>query len=186
MEDYYRVRFSRLRVPRPASSWSVIYDRKRPPLPRPLRTVYSVSCILSGVGWVTTVAVGRGGPIQEAPWLLCLIFPMPIAMMLALGFREDERWTRPLTALLLPFAAAAIAFAEFYWVACLVVVPAVITARYLYSAPGVKDYYSFLPEIATNRVTMSDLKSANFLSLHLCVGGIATGCWLGYLVRCYP
>ena len=181
MDDYYRARFKVLRPPRRATSWDVVHGQTRPPLPKLLRAVYVLSCVMSGLGWALTVAMGRGGgPLSQAPWLLVLAAPMPLAILFALGFSEDQRWTRPLLVAVLAMAGGVVSLAGSPVAATLLGSASVAAAAYLYGSSGCRRYYGFLRETAPVRLERGDLRSPFFAPLYGLVAASTAGAVLGY------
>lgn len=175
MEDYYRAAFRKLRPNRRSDSHPVVHGHERPRMPSPLRIVYVASCVLSGLGWVVTVAVGHGGPLHDATWLAWPVLALPVAIALALGFSEDQRWTRPLLALLPGATTALLAFAGLPAAAAALGVTTVALVAYLYGSPGCRAYYAFLRETSVVRVSWRELLSAEFVPLYLGGAGAVIG-----------
>ena len=178
MEDYYRVRFRRLRPNRRATSRDIVAGHRRPAMPGPLKWVYIASLVLLGVSWIVTVGVGRGG--RHPDWLLLFMLPLPIPLLLSLGFSEDQRWTRPLV-LLLAFSASMLLGILGLLVACSFALVATSALWiYLYSVPAVTEYYDFLRDTALVRVSLSDLRDPHFVPLYLGAVGLVSGAVAGY------
>lgn len=180
MKDYYRVKFKDLRPPRRSSSYETAGGHERPEMPRLLRIVYVASCVMSGVGWVAAVVVGRGGPLGQFPWLVVPLVAMPFAFVLALGFSEDQRWTRPLIILLLIASATLLAACRLYALAGIALVGAIMVGAYLYTSGASRAYYEFLRETALVRVSLRELWNPEFVPLYVAAVCATVGGVLGY------
>lgn len=175
MQDYYRFRFHKMRPPRRASSWDRVDGRDRPPMPTPLKFVYGSSLILAGFGWVCAALTGVGDPMWTLPIIEFCALSLPIALLFALGFSEDERWTRPLLILIsaVPAAIAFLAGANHYGAGSAVV--PLSMATYLYRSASAREYYSFLREVQVVRLSISDLTSPDFYPMYLGFIGASLG-----------
>ena len=181
MYDYYRVRFRKLVGPRRPTSRTTLGGPKPVKMPTALRLVYSASCVLAGLGWLATVALGRSSPLgTEYPWVVVLSLLLPVSAAIALGFSEQQSWTRPLLVIVLLLPAAALALCKLTVFAALLSVLTVFAVGYLYGSPGSRAYYGYLRENAIVRVEMSDLRSVVFVPLYTTLVGILLGLWLGY------
>lgn len=183
MDDYYRVKFRKLTGSREPSPRAWIGGPQPPEMPAALRAVHTASSVLAALGWLATVALGRGSPIgYEHPWILLLWLFMPIAVALALGFSEQQSWTRPLMVTLL-LASAALAFAlRVTWAGAGLGTLALGVAAYLYGSPAARAYYRHLHEDALVQIARADLRGAVFVPLYTGAAGIALGLGLGYTI----
>jgi hypothetical protein len=190
--DYYRVRFRKLLGPQRPTSLTTLDGPKPVRMPAPLRFVYTVSCVMVALGWLATVALGRAFPLGgEYPWLVVLVLVFPVFVALALGFNEQQSWTRPLMLLLLFLPAAALAPFGFAVVRSFLFASALCASlaalmlcagAYLYISPAVRSYYAYLRETAMVRIEKSDLRGALLIPVYTAIGGILIGAWLGYYI----
>ncbi len=178
MQDYYRIRFHKLRPPRRASSWSEVHGLERPPMPRLLKFVYQGSVWLVSFGWVAVVLGCLGGGSTADIFIAPLIIAFPVAVWFAIGFSEDARWTRPAIVVALAVPSAFAAYTGFLGYALLGLLPAMLLAVYLYAAKGPRRYYQFLRDTQLVQIRLSDLTDPHFYALELAVVGAVAGAGL--------
>ena len=177
MEDYYRVRFAKLQAPPGKRSPS------HPIIPRPLRIVYRTSIVVAAVGWVAGVLFCiRGSAISSSAWAPLVALVMPVAATLALGFQEDQPWTRPLLVALVALPTAAWVTSGHVALAASGLAVAGGVTLYVYRSPPVRAYYAFLRDQADLRLGAGELRSAVFVPLYASWAGILAGIGLGSFV----
>lgn len=186
MYDYYRVRFRKILKPARPISELTLPGTEPVPMPKALVVVSWSSVALTGIGMAFAAAAGRT-PLGSSPsWLTALVLPLPVTFTLAVGFSEQQSWTRPLLVVLVAAASVAAALCGLRAVFLVLMVAAAVTACYLYGSPAVKAYYSYLRENAIVRVAAADLRSTVFIPLYTGAVGFLAGVALGwYLASSY-
>ncbi len=147
-------------------------------MPRPLKIGYWGSCFFAAVGWVLVVAAGR----SVHDFLLMPVLLLPLAVTFALGFSEQQTWTRPLAVLVLAIPALLAWLVGATHLALPLAVLPVGAGLYLYRSRGCRVYYGALRDMAVVRLSAADLTDPFFVPLYTAAAGIVAGGCLGYWI----
>ena len=127
-------------------------------MPRPLKGVYAAACLVAAFGWLSAVTLGALPAAIGDPAVL-LSLTLPVAFALALGFREQQRWTRPLMLLTLGLALGVAWLARSSAAAVVVSALLVALGAYLYGSRSVRAYYLGLRKLQAVTLSARDLEA---------------------------
>jgi hypothetical protein len=180
--DLFRVRFNHLDPSRGRPSLKSLDGSPAPDMPAPLIFVYGATTIAAWIGIVVACALGRA-PIGSAPlWLTLPVLLIPVSVTLHLGFAGQQAWTRPLLAVLGLLGAVAAASCGLPLVGASLGLLSAVAVAYLYGSQECRAYYQLLRDNSLVRLSASDLKSREFVSLYTSAGGFVAGAALAYFV----